>query len=191
MNKKFLSLLFPLIFLRAGLLFSLDYGGVLSQNLLLENSGAHGGGADLSCGTALNPWVSLVLGNDFFLYLSASFTGQYELEEWKPVLEADRFELTWRPKGNIFAEAGRFAYTDPLGIMAAGLFDGAAVSLGLGENRLSLGAFYTGLLYKKTANITMSGRDLMDYAEGDHYWAPPRRVKTSPFFSMQAGSGPT
>ncbi|MDR2258679.1 MAG: hypothetical protein LBE14_05975 [Treponema sp.] len=174
MSKTPLFLCCILLFFIAGALFSLDYGGVVSQDLKLENSGLDKSNVDTGYGLKLTPWASLVLPNNLFLYLSASFTGQYELEEWKPLFEADRFELTWRPRPNIFAEAGRFFYSDPLEIVAAGLFDGAAVSLGLGDNRLSLGAFYTGLLYKKTANIIMTSRDALDYAEADYYWAPPR-----------------
>jgi hypothetical protein len=174
MSKKPLLLCFILVFFTAGGLFSLDYGGVVSQSLTLENSGVDKNDADLGYGLKLSPWVSLTLPENLLLYLSASFTGQYEQEKWTPLFEVDRFELAWRPRPGVFAEAGRFAYTDPVGIVAAGLFDGAALSLGLGENRLSLGAYYTGLLYKKTANITMTGRDAVDYAEADHYWAPPR-----------------
>jgi hypothetical protein len=151
--------------------------------LKLENSGIDKSNVDTGYGLKLTPWASLTLPNNLFLYLSASFTGQYELEKWKPVFEADRFELTWRPRSNIFVEAGRFFYTDPLEIVAAGLFDGAAVSLGLGEKRLSLGAFYTGLLYKKTANIIMTSRDALDYADPDRYFAPPR-LFVSAFYAM-------
>ncbi|MDR0623787.1 MAG: hypothetical protein LBG10_05090 [Treponema sp.] len=172
MSKKTLFLCF--ILFCAGSLFSLDYGGVVSQDLKLENSSADKGNMDTGYDLKLTPWASLALPDNLFLYLSASFTGQYELEKWKPLFEVDRFELIWRPRPNVFAEAGRFIYTDPLEIVAAGLFDGAAVSLGLGEHRLSLGGYYTGLLYKKSANIIMTSRDAQDYAEGDHYWAPPR-----------------
>jgi hypothetical protein len=174
MNKAPLLVCLILIFPGAGALSALDYGGVVSQDLKFENSGADKDNADTSYGIQFGPWASLALPNNLFLYLSANFTGQYELERFKSVFEIGRFEITWRPRPNIFAEAGRFSYTDPLGIVAAGLFDGAAASLGLGGNRLSLGAYYTGLLYKKTANITMTSRDALDYAEADYYWAPPR-----------------
>jgi hypothetical protein len=174
MSKKSLLLCGMALFFCAGALYSLDYGGVVSQNLKRENSSADKDNADTGYGLKFGPWASLALPQNLFLYLSAGLTGEYELEKWKPIFELDRFELTWRPRPNIFAEAGRFAYADPLGLVAAGLFDGAAVSLGLEKSRLSLGAFYTGLLYKKTANITMTSRDVLDYADGDHYWAPPR-----------------
>jgi hypothetical protein len=174
MTKSLRLLIFILLFFHAGVLFSLDYGGVLSQNVELENSSADRDHSDTAYALKFGPWLSLPLPNKLFLYLSASFGGHYELETWKPLFEVDRFEISWRPRPNISAQAGRFAYADPLGLIATGLFDGAAASLGLGENRLSLGAYFTGLLYKKTARVTMSKWDLLDYADADHYWAPSR-----------------
>jgi hypothetical protein len=46
----------------------------------------------------------------------------------------------------------------------------------LGKTRLSAGAFYTGLLYKKTAYIVMSPGDYTDYYDGDVYFASRRLV---------------
>jgi hypothetical protein len=164
-----------LFFFGLGGLFSLDYGGILSQDLKLENSSADRAGLDPGYSLKISPWASLVLPGNMFLYLSAGAAVQYDGPEgWGPLFEVDRFELTWRPRPNIFAEAGRFSYADPAGIVAEGLFDGAAASLGLGENRLSLGAYYTGLLYKKTAGVIMTSQDALDYADSDRYFAPPR-----------------
>jgi hypothetical protein len=153
--------------------FSLDFGGVLSQTAALEPYGA-GELADFSYDAAISPWASAVLPNQLALFLSASLTGRYKAEKWRPVFELDRFELTWQPRPAVFLEAGRFNYTDPLGLVAAGLFDGAAGVFGLGNTRLSLGAFYTGLLHKETANIVMSGGDSLDYADDGASWAPSR-----------------
>jgi hypothetical protein len=57
-----------------------------------------------------------------------------------------------------------------------GLFDGLAFSFDWGKTRLSAGAFYTGLLYKKTAYIVMSPGDYADYYDRDHYFASQRLV---------------
>jgi hypothetical protein len=173
--KKALVLGAALAVLGGGPGFSLDFGGVLSQTVELGKTGSGGDGAASRYGARMIPWASAPLPNDMFLYLSAFFTGEYESDRgWTLVPEPDRFEITWRPRPNIFLEAGRFEYADPLGIVASGLFDGAELSLGLGQSRLSLGAFYTGLLYKKTANIIMSGGDALDYGDEDRYWAPGR-----------------
>jgi hypothetical protein len=168
---------FILACLCAGAAFSLDFGGNLSQNLGLENASADGSHVGFSGATKITPWMSAVLPNNLYLYLSAGFSLQYETDQdVVPVFDLERSELTWQPRPNIFLEAGRFTYSDPLGYVASGLFDGAAASLGLGKTRLSLGAFYTGLLYKKTAEITMTAADAFDYADADQYWAPSRAV---------------
>jgi hypothetical protein len=61
-----------------------------------------------------------------------------------------------------------------LGIIAAGLFDGITGSAVLGQARLSAGAFYTGLLYKETADIAMTLSDLEILADTDSYFASRR-----------------
>jgi hypothetical protein len=63
---------------------------------------------------------------------------------------------------------------------ASGLFDGLHGSAGFAWGRLSLGVFYTGLLYKETAEILMTAGDLenygreLDYADGESYFASRR-----------------
>jgi hypothetical protein len=175
MNKKIPFFCLILISLAAGGAYSQDFGGVLSYTMELENLSADGAHIDFRSTPKISPWASIPLPNNLFLSLSASFSAVYETDQdWAHIPEVDRLELTWQPRPGIFVEAGRFEYADPLGIVASGSFDGAAVSLGIEKKRLSLGAFYTGLLYKKTANITMTGYDAFDYGDADAYWAPPR-----------------
>jgi hypothetical protein len=50
-------------------------------------------------------------------------------------------------------------YADPLDFVANGLFDGARFSYNTTAGVFSLGAWYTGMLYKKNANITMTAED--------------------------------
>jgi hypothetical protein len=174
MSKKTLLLTICAVFLSRGTVFSLDMGGVLSQDAALEAFGAAVEPSDFNYSATLSPWLSWVPADNLLLYLSASVAGQYEAEKWKPLFEVGRFELSWQPRPNIFLEAGRFAWADPLGVTASGLFDGASGSFGLGKSRLFLGAFYTGLLHKQSANITMSAGDSLDYMDDGHYWAPSR-----------------
>jgi hypothetical protein len=63
----------------------------------------------------------------------------------------------------VYLGLGRQRFQDPAGFIAAGLFDGAGGSVNLGVCRLSLGAYYTGLLYKKTAKIILTPGDLERY----------------------------
>jgi hypothetical protein len=78
-------------------------------------------------------------------------------------------------------KAGRIYYSDPLGLIAGGLFDGFQFTYNSSAGILSAGAWYTGLLYKKTAYITMTDNEKNNYdAELDYgdfvntYFAPAR-----------------
>ena len=77
--------------------------------------------------------------------------------------------------------AGRINYTDPLGFIAGGLFDGVQFSHNSSAGIFRVGAWYTGFLYKETAKITMTDNDRNNYeAELDYgdivntYFAPAR-----------------
>jgi hypothetical protein len=109
----------------------------------------------------------------------------YEFGEWKPgnipvLFEVGRSEVLWRPGfsglpiSSINIEAGRAPFQDPLGIIAAGLFDGFSGNAVLGQARLSAGAFFTGLLYKETARIVMTPSDIETYIDKDNYFASRR-----------------
>jgi hypothetical protein len=74
-------------------------------------------------------------------------------------------------------------YRDPSLLAAKGRFDGADVSWDSGALRLSLGGYYTGFLYRDTANISVSPGDPVDYAApldygdfADTYFAPRRAL---------------
>jgi hypothetical protein len=172
LKKYFFSIL--MIFLLAGMGFAFDFGLVIDQKAALE----HNKDNEFEySGTAI-PWFSTPLGKKANLYISGSFTMDYENKEWSPIPELARAELILRPKNGIATEIGRVNFSDPLGIIATGLFDGAKASLGIKGTRLSLGAFYTGFLYNETANIAMTGADLKgkpDYSDfADTYFASRR-----------------
>jgi hypothetical protein len=65
-------------------------------------------------------------------------------------------------------------------MIASGCFDGFYGNFGLGRARFSAGAFYTGLIYKKTAEILMTTGDLdhynmpLDYGDPASYFASRR-----------------
>jgi hypothetical protein len=54
---------------------------------------------------------------------------------------------------------GRMQYTDPLGFIATGLFDGVRLTHRSTLGSFGIGVWYTGLLYKKNANIAMTGEE--------------------------------
>jgi hypothetical protein len=125
---------------------------------------------------SVTPWFSAALGEKANLYLSGKAVFEYEYEHedwaWPPLFELERTELNYRPVPALNLILGRQRYRDSGGMIASGLFDGFSAGLGLDRARLSLGAFYTGFLYKKTAEITMTPEDLDRYMEPLNYGDP-------------------
>jgi len=192
--KKHLILTAGMVFLFSGLslrapLWGADFGLILDQTAgyggaansgAPANSGAANSGAFDYSG-ALVPWFSAVAGNGG-IHISASFKANWENDTLTYVPELLRTEFSWSFSSGEF-KLGRMQYTDPLGYIAAGLFDGASISLDAGGGIVSLGAWYTGLLYKERANITMTQAELQSYYTVlnyenfmDTYFAPRRVV---------------
>jgi hypothetical protein len=156
-----------------GAAFSQDYGLSLRSLPVLTN------GEDpyeLEYTATLIPWFAAPLGDGGDIYLSGGISAEYADEDWKPVVEPYRFEAAWRFASGLRFAAGRFAYREPLNLVMNGLFDGFLLDAALGRTRFSAGAFYTGLLYKKTAYITMTPGDYEDYYDRDHYFSSRRLV---------------
>jgi hypothetical protein len=140
--------------------FGADYGLVLgtegeyTRSLVPEGFSVTG---------TLSPWVSAVLTGKIDLYASGKMTADYQENRGPPeswFFELERTELNLRPAPGLYLGLGRLRFGDPAGLVAAGLFDGLNGSLKLGLCRLSLGAYYTGLLSKETAKIVLSPGDL-------------------------------
>jgi hypothetical protein len=146
--------------------FAADFGIILGtesahhDNLKTEGS---------SLNATASPWVSAVLGETSDLYVSGKMTfilyGENEEPPESYFFELERTEMNLRPAPGIFLTLGRQRFEDGAGLVASGLFDGAAGSVKLGMSRFSLGAYYTGLLYKETAQIIMTGGDLERYGK--------------------------
>jgi hypothetical protein len=170
MNKRnFLCLAAVLLCAKAA--FSQDYGLSFRSMPVFTN-----GDPDVNVeytGTAI-PWFAAPLGERGDLYLSGGISAAYADEEWKPIPELYRFEIAYRFGSGLRLEAGRLPYREPVNLVMNGLFDGLALSFDLGKTRLSAEAFYTGLLYKKTAYIVMTPGDFADYQEQDRYFASRR-----------------
>jgi hypothetical protein len=165
----------------AGSVFSADFGFVLSPSgEYVSDTGGKGVGFT----GAVTPWFSAALGGKAGVYVSgkATFEYRYDTEAWKnpPVFELERTELNFRPVSAAYIVAGRQRYQDSGGMILSGLFDGVSVDIGFSRARLSLGAFYTGLLYKETAEILITAADRdkyikpLDYGNLDSYFASRR-----------------
>jgi hypothetical protein len=169
MQRVFSVLLFLVL---AADIFAWDFG------LLTQHSGEYSKTDELTYSGSLMPWYSWIsVDKSAALYLSGIFTTEYKDirkdDHWKMIPEAGRAELSLDLAG-VSLSLGRIRFTDTAELVASGLFDGISASVILGETRLEAGAYYTGLLYAQSAEITMSGLDYIEYADEDQYLAPRR-----------------
>jgi len=184
MNKEkrvlltFLLSLFS--FLICNSLFAVDVGVVLDQNA--EYSGS-GGDMTFDYDGIFIPRISGLVGNTGDFYVSAGFSYMNDREGKLPlsiVPELLRTDFNWH-SSNMELTVGRMGYDDPLGYIASGLFDGGRVTYNAGIGSFSAGAWYTGLLYKKRANIEMTENEYiannttLNYGDFANSYFAPRR----------------
>jgi hypothetical protein len=153
----------------AGFVFSSDFGLLLDNNAEAEDKYS-------SYTSAFIPWFSQTNGQGMSAYLSGVVSLKYNKYDdgisdndglRKPVLlpELSRFSFAYRSGGRYSIEAGRIEYTDVLGQTASGLFDGLRFQADASVCGVTIGAFYTGFLYKETAEILMTANDAIEYAK--------------------------
>jgi hypothetical protein len=166
--RGYIPLLLVFVFC-AGTAGALDFGLALSQTAKTSNET---GETAVSYTPVLSPWVQGPLGESFSFYLSGRVGFEYTAEAgggeagWRDPLalpELDRTELTWVVSPVLSMTLGRQRYRDVSGLAASGLFDGASASFSALRSRFSAGAYYSGFLYKDTADIVMTGRDQGEY----------------------------
>jgi len=179
--KKTLFLLAVVFYLGAFPLYAFDFGLVFSQDAGLGKPAFDFEKTKFDIFGALMPRLTALLGETGSLYISAAIS-------YKAASGADTFvipELTRTDVnfnlGNVNLNIGRMFYSDPLGITANGLFDGAQISIITRNGNIHIGGWYTGFLYRERAAITMTDNELqssydkVDYDDfANTYFAPPR-----------------
>jgi len=174
-KKYFLGTLMILFSCRY--VWSMDFGILLDQN---AGFGGYGTEPKMNYSGILIPRFSALLGENGDFYASAGLRADYETT-WTFTPELLRTEFSWRFPGSSLT-AGRMYYSDPLGFAAEGLFDGIQYSFYTDAGNFSAGAWYTGFLYKKRANITMNDDELekisldLDYNDFLNTYFAPRRA---------------
>ena len=167
---SFIILFFP------STLFAVDVGVVLEQNAEYSNSGDD---TVFAYDGIIITRVTGLVGDkgDFYVSLGLSYMN----EPWSFVPELLQSDFNWH-SGNIGFTVGRMSYDDPLGYIASGLFDGGRVTFDSDMGSFSIGAWYTGLLYKKRVNIEMTNNEYiannteLDYGDFVNTYFAPRRV---------------
>ena len=159
MKKKLFYILIILL-LPVFSLSAFDWGLLLNQGTGVL--GGNGYDSDFRYSGTLSPWLFFPKswGN---LYVSLGPEISYENKSAALVVDIYRTELALRIGKAAGIELGRMPYTDPMGFVASGLFDGLRYSQNIAGGTLALGVWYTGLLYKKSAQITMTEDDYFSY----------------------------
>jgi hypothetical protein len=163
-----------------------DFGLLLGQYAEVNTEGSREavpspGGFEYQA--SLLPHFSLLLNNSSELYLSAALFLNVENKVYG-VFDLLRTEYSYH-SGNWRIRAGRIHYTDPMDFVATGLFDGARFTYNATVGNFGIGAWYTGLLYKKNANITMTAADQaswdtpLDYGNFSNTYFASRRFLAS------------
>lgn len=176
-TKYGIFLILPLMFLPPVILGAANFSLITNQYVEVGNQ--ESGEADFSeYRSDILPGFSFLLGDSGDFSLSAKIT-QGLLDEFYWIPELQRTEFSWR-WGNKGLRIGRMNYADPVGFIAEGLFDGIQFEHNSMAGIFSIGAWYTGLLYKKTAYITMKPGELaafyipVDLAVSGSYFASRR-----------------
>jgi hypothetical protein len=183
--KLFLCVIISVLF--ASPLWAVDFGLLLDLN---QGFGGTPSYSELDYTGSVIPWFSALIGDIGEFTASAGFKADYQEEtdiflDYQDkthtfVPELLRTELSMR-FGAGAIRAGRMQYSDPLGFIADGLFDGVIFYQDTELGTFSSGALYTGLLYKKRASVAMTDDELksnytaLDYDNfTDTYFAPRR-----------------
>ena len=176
-KTRFGFFIFLIIFLLPVSLWSFDFGVLLNQYAGFGNSAGDENVSEYNAGIV--PRALFYFGDTGSFFTSASMTVGYKDEFYfVPELLRTEFSIYF---GGFGIKAGRFNYSTPFSFIAEGLFDGIQFTHSSSAGRFGLGAWYTGLLYKKNADITMTSEDMkkyntpLDYSDfADTYFAPRR-----------------
>ena len=171
--RKSIKLICVLLAFSSMSLRAKDFGLVLDQTASYD-------GDKFDYKGILIPRFSALIGKNGGIYISLG--ANIQIDPFTVVPEILRTDFYWRQGGGEF-RFGRMQYSDPLGFVANGLFDGLRFSYDTNSaGSFSAGAWYTGFLYKKRTNITMTPNELssnsedLDYSDFFNTYFAPKRV---------------
>jgi hypothetical protein len=132
-----------------------DFGLVVNSNCGYDNAFTEDNTFNYK--VDILPRFSTLVGDNGEFVLSAGFSIANE-EGFFYIPEILRTEFNIR-FGSSGVRIGRFNFSDPLSFVASGLFDGVQYYQNSNGGSFRVGAWYTGLLYKKRAGILMTDND--------------------------------
>ena len=172
---KRLAFLSVLLLCAAGLVCSLDFGLVISQEIESENEYFDVENIHFAYTPSFTPWFSWDSGGKVSIYISNRFFLEYNYYSYNELatgwaVPVFKTELTYsainfRINDTMSLEGGRIEYDDTIGFVASGLFDGIRFKAEISKSAINVGVFYTGLLYRETALIWMTYNDIERYYE--------------------------
>jgi hypothetical protein len=176
--KKVLFLLAVFLYAGAFSLCAFDFGLVFNQDADITVPASDFGKAGYDISGVLQPRFSALFGETGDLYISSAVN--YQADPFSIIPELTRTDIAFNA-GYADIRIGRMFYSDPWGITASGLFDGAQISFITRGGNFHVGGWYTGFLYKERASIAMTSDELqsnngaIDYNKfTDTYFAPSR-----------------
>jgi len=188
--KKQLFLLAAFIHLGVLSLHAVDFGLVFTQNAEIIAPDFDVDGALYDISGILAPRFTALAGETGDLHISAAVN--YRIDPAAKISELTGDDVAVIPEltrtdvafsaGYADIRIGRMFYSDPLGLVANNLFDGAQVSFITRNGNIRAGGWYTGFLYRERAAITMTDNELrsssvkIDYNDFVNTYCAPSRV---------------
>jgi hypothetical protein len=187
-NKYFSSffIFFVLIFLLPFNIGAADFGFLFNQ-YMVGSSNPNDDKNSFEYQADLLPRFSLLIGDTGDFIVSGGITlglSNQPDREFNIIPELLRTEFSIRFNNNRL-KLGRVQFSDPIGIIASGLFDGFHFSNSSTLGTFSLGAWYTGLLYKKNINIILTQSEFeaqavpFDFGDFINTYFAPKRLLAS------------
>ncbi|MDR3019333.1 MAG: hypothetical protein LBU66_00335 [Treponema sp.] len=180
-NSSILFLLITLLILPLVCIGAADFGLLINQNAGVSGASSSDDAA-FEYNVTVLPRFSFLVGDAGSFFISAGLTLDYAGEETSFIPELMRTEFSML-FGAVGIKAGRIGYSTPLPFIAEGLFDGFQLTHSSKAGKFALGAWYTGLLCKKSLNITMTAEDANYYGTpidienlADTYFASKRML---------------
>jgi hypothetical protein len=181
MKKGLAALFLAAVFFMSSLsLYAVDFGLVFNQYADVSVPVSDFRETDFDISGGLTPRFTALFGETGDLHISAAVN--YRIDPVAILPELTRTDLTFNFR---YADIkiGRMFYSDPLKIIADGLFDGAQFSFITSGGNIRFGGWYTGFLYRERAAITMTTNELrssydnVDYGDFvNTYFAPSRAL---------------